>query len=74
MYLVAEFIERRTTGWATRGADATGAPRAWSDCRSTRYLGLMTDPHASGVYFLRWMEPTFLRWILTATVHFRKSF
>jgi NitT/TauT family transport system permease protein len=28
MYLVAEFIERRTTGWATRGADATGAPRA----------------------------------------------
>ncbi len=28
MYLVAEFIERRTTGWATRGADAMGAPRA----------------------------------------------
>jgi NitT/TauT family transport system permease protein len=28
MYLVAEFIERRTTGWATRGADATGVPRA----------------------------------------------
>jgi NitT/TauT family transport system permease protein len=27
MYLVAEFIERRTTGWATRGADATGPPR-----------------------------------------------
>jgi NitT/TauT family transport system permease protein len=27
MYLAAEFIERRTTGWATRGADATGAPR-----------------------------------------------
>jgi NitT/TauT family transport system permease protein len=26
MYLVAEFIERRTTGWATRGADATAAP------------------------------------------------
>jgi NitT/TauT family transport system permease protein len=26
MYLVAEFIERRTTGWATRGADG-GAPR-----------------------------------------------
>jgi len=26
MYLVAEFIERRTTGWATRGADAVGAP------------------------------------------------
>jgi NitT/TauT family transport system permease protein len=28
MYLVAEFVERRTTGWATRGADAIGAPRA----------------------------------------------
>jgi NitT/TauT family transport system permease protein len=28
MYLIAEFIERRTTGWATRGADAMGAPRA----------------------------------------------
>jgi NitT/TauT family transport system permease protein len=28
MYLAAEFIERRTTGWATRGADAMGAPRA----------------------------------------------
>src|SRR5712675_221180 len=28
MYLVAAFIERRTTGWATRGADAIGAPRA----------------------------------------------
>jgi NitT/TauT family transport system permease protein len=28
MYLVAEFIERRTTGWATRGADAMGPPRA----------------------------------------------
>jgi len=27
MYLVAEFIERRTTGWATRGVDAVGAPR-----------------------------------------------
>jgi NitT/TauT family transport system permease protein len=27
MYLVAEFIERRTTGWATRGADAPGARR-----------------------------------------------
>jgi NitT/TauT family transport system permease protein len=27
MYLVAELIERRTTGWATRGADATGARR-----------------------------------------------
>ena len=26
MYLVAEFVERRTTGWATRGADATAAP------------------------------------------------
>jgi NitT/TauT family transport system permease protein len=25
MYLVAEFIERRTTGWATRGSDAAGA-------------------------------------------------
>jgi NitT/TauT family transport system permease protein len=28
MYLVAEFIERRTIGWATRGIDAAGAPRA----------------------------------------------
>jgi len=28
MYLAAEFIERRTTGWATRGADTMGAPRA----------------------------------------------
>jgi NitT/TauT family transport system permease protein len=28
MYLAAEFIERRTTGWATRGADTTGLPRA----------------------------------------------
>jgi hypothetical protein len=28
MYLVAEFIERRTTGWATRGADTMGPPRA----------------------------------------------
>ena len=28
LYLVAEFIERRMTGWATRGVDATGAPRA----------------------------------------------
>jgi NitT/TauT family transport system permease protein len=28
MYLVAEFIERRTTGWATRGADLGEAPRA----------------------------------------------
>jgi NitT/TauT family transport system permease protein len=27
MYLVAEFIERRTTGWATRGADAMVRPR-----------------------------------------------
>jgi NitT/TauT family transport system permease protein len=27
MYLVAEFIERRTTGWATRGADAARALR-----------------------------------------------
>ena len=27
MYLVAEFIERRTTGWATRGADGMGGPR-----------------------------------------------
>jgi NitT/TauT family transport system permease protein len=26
MYLVAEFVERRTTGWATRGANATAAP------------------------------------------------
>jgi NitT/TauT family transport system permease protein len=25
MYLVAEFVERRTTGWATRGADVAGA-------------------------------------------------
>ena len=28
MYLVAEFLERRTTGWATRGADLGAAPRA----------------------------------------------
>ncbi len=28
MYLVAEFIEQRTTGWATRGADSAGARRA----------------------------------------------
>jgi NitT/TauT family transport system permease protein len=28
MYLVAEFIERRTTGWATRATDGIGAPRA----------------------------------------------
>jgi NitT/TauT family transport system permease protein len=28
MYLVAEFVERRTTGWATRGADVAGARRA----------------------------------------------
>jgi NitT/TauT family transport system permease protein len=27
MYLVAEFLERRTTGWATRGADLGAAPR-----------------------------------------------
>ena len=27
MYLVTEFIERRTTGWATRGADAMTGPR-----------------------------------------------
>jgi NitT/TauT family transport system permease protein len=27
MYLITEFIERRTTGWATRGLDPTGAPR-----------------------------------------------
>ena len=27
MYLVAEFIERRTIGWATRGTDALRAPR-----------------------------------------------
>jgi NitT/TauT family transport system permease protein len=27
MYLVAEFIERRTTGWATRGADGMGGIR-----------------------------------------------
>jgi NitT/TauT family transport system permease protein len=25
MYLVAEFVERRTTGWATRGVDVAGA-------------------------------------------------
>jgi NitT/TauT family transport system permease protein len=25
MYLAAEFVERRTTGWATRGADGAGA-------------------------------------------------
>jgi NitT/TauT family transport system permease protein len=28
MYLVAAFIERRTIGWATRGIDAAGPPRA----------------------------------------------
>src|SRR5215467_9043989 len=28
MYLVAEFIERRTIGWARRGADAPRTPRA----------------------------------------------
>jgi NitT/TauT family transport system permease protein len=28
MYLAAAFVERRTTRWATRGVDATGAPRA----------------------------------------------
>jgi len=28
MYLVAELIERRTIGWATRGVDAAGPPRA----------------------------------------------
>jgi NitT/TauT family transport system permease protein len=28
MYLVAEFLERRTTGWATRGADTVRAPRS----------------------------------------------
>lgn len=28
MYLAAEFIERRTTGWATRGADSPGVRRA----------------------------------------------
>jgi NitT/TauT family transport system permease protein len=27
MYLVTEFIERRTIGWATRSADAAGRPR-----------------------------------------------
>src|ERR1700693_6348719 len=27
MYLAAEFVERRTIGWATRGVDGTGAPR-----------------------------------------------
>ena len=27
MYLAAEFIERRTTGWATRGADSPGVRR-----------------------------------------------
>jgi len=25
MYLAAEFVERRTTGWATRGVDGMGA-------------------------------------------------
>jgi NitT/TauT family transport system permease protein len=35
MYLIAEFIERRTTGWATRGAD----------CHNTRHLTL--TEHAS---------------------------
>jgi NitT/TauT family transport system permease protein len=28
MYLVTEFIERRTIGWAMRGADVTAGPRA----------------------------------------------
>lgn len=28
MYLVATFVERRTTGWATRGTDAVGTPPA----------------------------------------------
>src|SRR3974390_1503843 len=28
MYFVAELIERRTIGWATRGVDAAGVPRA----------------------------------------------
>jgi hypothetical protein len=28
MYLITELIERRTTGWATRGMDPMGAPRA----------------------------------------------
>jgi NitT/TauT family transport system permease protein len=28
MYLLAELIERRTIGWATRGVDAAGRPRA----------------------------------------------
>jgi NitT/TauT family transport system permease protein len=28
MYLVAEFVERRTTGWATRGGDVAGARHA----------------------------------------------
>jgi NitT/TauT family transport system permease protein len=28
MYMVAEFVERRTIGWATRGADAMGPLRA----------------------------------------------
>jgi hypothetical protein len=27
MYLAAEFVERRTIGWATRGADGAGAAR-----------------------------------------------
>jgi len=27
MYLAAEFVERRTIGWATRGVDGTGTPR-----------------------------------------------
>lgn len=26
MYLAAEYVERRTTGWATRGTEAAGAP------------------------------------------------
>ena len=28
MYMLAEFVERRTTFWATRGMDGTGPPRA----------------------------------------------
>jgi NitT/TauT family transport system permease protein len=40
MYLIAEFVERRTTGWATHGADChntrhltvteRASPRSWS--------------------------------------------
>src|SRR5215469_7715316 len=39
MYLVTEFIERRTIGWATRGADVMTGPRQWWD-QTTRVIML----------------------------------